>query len=169
MESQRESIFKSSFRRFCHSFFIITGLLIAAFFFMLLVSFFPTDGSVLDKYRVTLLPNADDKIEMESATVPVVLRIDIKGVIGQKKLRTEEMYNLLLESRKGLLTNNRVKAIFLHINSPGGSVNDTDGIYRLLLDYKRKHTITLQRILILLILIQIMIIIVKIMITIGKM
>lgn len=141
MDFSNESIFRSSLRKFSHAFFIVLGLLISVFLFMLLISVFSSQGGETDKYNVTLLPNLEDKIEHTALTSPVILRIDIKDVIGQKKLTTENIYNLLIESRKGLLENNRVKAILLHINSPGGSVNDTDGIYRLLQDYKKKYKV----------------------------
>ena len=48
--------------------------------------------------------------------------------------------NQLFESCEGTLKN-RVKAIMLHIDSPGGTVTDSHNIYASLLDYKEKYQV----------------------------
>jgi signal peptide peptidase SppA len=49
--------------------------------------------------------------------------------------------DILLESRTGALSNDRVKGILVHFNTPGGTVVDSDNIYRMLLQYKSKYKV----------------------------
>ena len=71
------------------------------------------------------------------STAPVILQINVHGVIGEPKgVDTDSVQNILLESRMDSLKDNRVKAIFLHMNTPGGTVVDSDNIYRMLKEYK---------------------------------
>lgn len=72
---------------------------------------------------------------------PAILRVNIHGVIGSELLTAEMIEQQLVESRLGPLRENRVKGIFLHINSPGGGINDTDIIYRNLLAYKKRYNV----------------------------
>ncbi|MFN0065421.1 MAG: S49 family peptidase, partial [Chlamydiales bacterium] len=52
--------------------------------------------------------------------------------------KIEEM---LLDSREDSLKNGRVKGILLVINSPGGSANESNIIYRLLKQYKERYDV----------------------------
>jgi signal peptide peptidase SppA len=71
----------------------------------------------------------------------VILKIDIVGEIGLKDLTAEKIQNSLLDSREGMLSGNRVKAILLNINTPGGAADDSDSIYRALMAYKQKYQV----------------------------
>ncbi|HSX03896.1 MAG TPA: S49 family peptidase, partial [Rhabdochlamydiaceae bacterium] len=46
---------------------------------------------------------------------------------------------ILLTSREGILKDNRVKGILLYMNTPGGTANDADVIYRTLREYKERY------------------------------
>jgi len=72
-------------------------------------------------------------------STPVILRINIHGVIGGRYLNSKTIETQLLHSREGTLKNNRVKGILLHINSPGGLVVDSYNIYKMLSDYKARY------------------------------
>ncbi|HSX12425.1 MAG TPA: S49 family peptidase, partial [Rhabdochlamydiaceae bacterium] len=54
-------------------------------------------------------------------------------------LTEQKINNLLLTSREGILKGDRVKAVLLYMNTPGGTANDADVIYRALMDYKARY------------------------------
>lgn len=141
MEYTRESIFKSSLRSLCKAFFVIIGIFLAFIPVMIGMSAISHDPQAMDKYTVTILPDLNGQQKYLPLNTPAILRIDITGVIGSKGLTTEAFYTQLIESRRGLLKDNRIKGILLYISTPGGTVNDSDGIYRLINQYKKQHNI----------------------------
>ncbi len=86
-------------------------------------------------------PNAQGAREAFSKTTPIILRINIDGVIGLDKLTRAHVSQQLIESREAPFADNRVKAILLAINSPGGTVTDSDSIYRELKAYKERYKV----------------------------
>lgn len=141
MEYTHESIFRSSLRAFAKAFFVILGIFVAFLPIMIAMSILGGSSQDMDRYTVTVLPDLKGEQKYLPLTTPAILRIDVKGVIGMKSLNTEDVYTQLIESRRGLLKDNRVKGILLYIASPGGSVNDSDGIYRLIKEYKEKYKV----------------------------
>ena len=139
MEFARESIFISSLRSFCKIFFSVIGFSISLFLVMTVYSLFTSPYMPEEKTQLNILPDLQGNQEMVSFSSPVVLRINIDGIIGIPEVLTgETIENILLESRRGILHNDRVKAILLYMNTPGGTVTDSDSIYRLLKAYKAK-------------------------------
>ena len=143
MEIQRESIFVSALRSFCKVFFSVFGIFLA----FLLISLFyniigdhsesPTDAKTNVKY----LPDANGNREV-SVSSPVILQLNVHGIIGDpKSVDTKMVEHILLDSRTGALKNDRVKGILLHMNTPGGTVVDSDNIYRMLKDYKARYKV----------------------------
>jgi protease IV len=117
-----------------------------AFFFALLIgaSFFFLFSSPYqpqEKTTLNVLPDLNRQLELRSYNSPVILQINIQGVIGEPLLDTKTIDSILLDSHRGLLANNRVKAILLHLNTPGGTVFDSDNIYRMLKSYKEKYNV----------------------------
>jgi signal peptide peptidase SppA len=140
MEIARESIFISSLRSFCKIFFSVIGLCVSLFLVATVYSIFSSPYAPDEKTSLTILPDLQGNQEMLSFSSPVVLRINIDGVIGMpNQITGETIQNILLDSRKGILHNNRVKAILLYMNTPGGTVTDSDTIYRELKEYKAKY------------------------------
>ncbi len=140
MEIQRESIFVSSLRGFCRSLFIMLGFFAAAFVAVLAMGVVSSPYQDLQKTEPEILPDLDWKVQIAPLTAPVVLQINIHGAIGMsKELDSQTIRSVLVDSRTGLLDHNRVKAILLHFNTPGGTVTDSDNIYRMLLEYKEKY------------------------------
>lgn len=88
-----------------------------------------------------IAPDAHGNRELLPQTDPVVLKLDIRGVIGQGDLTAAKIQNSLFDSREGMLSHNRVKALLLFINTPGGAADDANVIYRTLMDYKQKYQI----------------------------
>ena len=140
MEIVRESIFITALRTFCRMFFGVIGLLLAFLLFSTLYSSIAPSGLTEEKTTMSLLPDAKGDIDLLPTTAPTILEIPISGIIGEpQKLTADAIRNILIDSRRGLLSNNRVKGILLNFNTPGGTVVDADDIYRMLKEYKAKY------------------------------
>lgn len=88
--------------------------------------------------KTKVLANADGSREGLKSHSPLILQINISGAIGMGTTTSEKVRQILQESHEGSLKG-RIKGIFLHINSPGGAVFDSDDIYNALLEYKKKY------------------------------
>lgn len=141
MEFARESIIVSAIRAFCRAFTAIIGLLLGAILVFIGLMTFSSPDIFPPKSTLMVSPDAHGKRELLAQTTPVILKLDIQGVIGQGDLTSEKFKNALYDSREGMLSDNRVKAVLLQINTPGGTVDDADGMYRALLDYKKKYQV----------------------------
>ena len=141
----RESIVLSSIRSFFIALFGMAGLILGIVGILALFSAFSltTDGAPEIKYLYSpeVKPNAQGERIVESSTSPVILKININGVIGLDSLTRKAIAQQLIESREKDLGKDRVKAILLYIDSPGGTVVDADGIYREIKNYKEKYNI----------------------------
>ncbi|MDE3045092.1 MAG: S49 family peptidase [Verrucomicrobiota bacterium] len=142
MEIARESIFVSALRSFCKVFFSIIGFFLALFLISFIYSLFSSPYNAEEKTSLTLLPDLNGKSELRPISSPAILQINIHGVIGEpEKLDTDVVQSILLDSQNNLLLKNRIKAILLHVNTPGGTVTDSDNIYRMLKEYKQKYNV----------------------------
>jgi protease-4 len=92
-------------------------------------------------YTPEIQPNALGQRELLSEHAPVILKINIKGVIGTDSMTRNSIQKLLVESRERSLKNGRVKAILLDINTPGGTASDSDSIYRAIKAYKEMYQV----------------------------
>jgi len=142
MKIAKESIFISAIRSFFNTLLGTLGIFIAVIpIFIILAIITPGDYKESFKNKLEILPDLNGNTKMLSLNTPVILQLDIQGVIGKMNLTSSDFMYQLIESRKGLLKNNRVKGILLHINSPGGEANNADNIYRKILAYKEKYKI----------------------------
>lgn len=141
MNVTRESIFISAFRTFCNSlagmFGILAGLIIIAVLFI----FASKPAMVSDKTTMIIAADADGNRSLLPDSSPAILRINIHGEIGTRDLNAKLLQTQLLDSREGALKHNRVKGILLHINSPGGTVDDANNMYMSLVAYKEKYKV----------------------------
>lgn len=139
-----ESIFKATLRRFFIVLATVLGVLIA---FMLVSEFSSLldTGDELTGIKRTLTteiqPNAKNIRKKLSSTAPVILQIRVDGVIGTEALNHRILEQQLLESREAPFDNDRIKGIILTINSPGGTVTDSDAMYRALKAYKEQYKV----------------------------
>lgn len=141
MEQKRESIFRASIRNFFVGFFAVWGVFVAFVAIILVYAILAEETETYDaKMKATVVPDAKGHIAQLDKTVPVILQIDIKGVIGLDKLTMDNVRRQIIESNYGDLKG-RVKGIFLAIESPGGTVIDSDGIYRDLISYKEEFKV----------------------------
>ena len=81
MKLSSESIFFSALRSFFRMFFAVFGILFAFFFFSMIYSSFSETPLLEEKTMMTILPDAQGRREKVALTSPVVLQINIHGVI----------------------------------------------------------------------------------------
>ncbi len=141
MEIAKESIFISAIRSFFNTLLGAVGVFIAIIPFILFITIFSSDKSELTKTKLEILPDLEGNMKYLPTNTPAVLQINVHGIIGDIDFSPKDVEYQLIESRKGLLKNNRIKAILLHINSPGGTELATDDIYRNLMVYKEKFKV----------------------------
>lgn len=142
MQIARESIFVSAIRSLINSFFAMLGILIGLVIILAASTTLSSKGNEFGdpgKTKIVIAPDADGNRAHLAATAPVVLKLKIHGIIGSEKLNTDTIQSSLLATREGALKDDRIKAILLDIDSPGGTVTDSDNIYRMLKAYKKKH------------------------------
>lgn len=142
MEIIRESIFVSAVRSFCRMFFAILGISLGVFFCTMIYSILSSQSVVEEKTTLHFVPDANGNQALLPPSAPVILELNIQGIIGlegKESINAKTVENILLDSRNGLLSHDRVKAILLRINTPGGAVIDSDNIYLMLKAYKEKY------------------------------
>lgn len=141
----RESILQSAIRALFVAFCVVIGLCLGFVFFSVLLGALiggtTSDANLTTVNTEEILPNAEGKREALSSDAPVILQVDINGIIGMDDLTTQAVRQMLVESQEGNLKDGRIKGVLLYINTPGGTVDDADGILRALLDYKKKYQI----------------------------
>ena len=137
----RESIFISAIRAFCNAFFTILGIVICFLLIGIIVGFAMNSSSSSEKTSFLIQPDANGNRTPLSISSPAILKINLEGIVGTGKLITPSIESILLDSREGILKNNRVKGLLLCINTPGGSVTDANGIYEVLKAYKERYKV----------------------------
>lgn len=144
----RESIFSSAIRSFFVALFAMIAISIG------LIPLFIISAAVIGAlsevsptaepettYTQEIVANADGIRKVLSKDAPVILKLNINGVIGTDHLSMATIRRQLIESREKDLKDNRVKALLLYIDSPGGTVVDSDGIYHAIKAYKEKYKV----------------------------
>lgn len=136
----QESILLSALRCFLKSFSSAMGIFV---FIILLVALFASQISSNGNSKTifSFAPDSNGNRAPLAVTTPCILKINIEGIIGAGKLTTQTIESLLLDSRENLLKHDRVKGVLLCINTPGGSVTDSNGIYEAIKSYKEKYKI----------------------------
>jgi len=138
-----QGIFYSSVRVLSMGFFGIIGLMLGFMIFFVLMGLITSTAKeeVDNDYKVEVIANADGVRKIMSKQTPVVLQLNVTGFIGSELLNMQSIGDQLIESREGTLKKDRVKALFVHLNTPGGTVIDADGIYRAIKQYKEQHNV----------------------------
>lgn len=138
----RESIFYSSMRAFFVGLFSVIGFCLAILLVIMGITALSSTSSTepTTEFNLEVMANAEGKREAFS-NQPVILRLNINGVIGLDKLDQETIRRMLVESREGALKDDLVKGVLLYIQTPGGTVTDADGIYRALKGYKEQYKV----------------------------
>jgi len=138
----RDSIFYVSLRSFFKALFTIIGLGFGIIPLLVIISLFGSSESEPDsKFTPKIAPNAEGVRKRMSKDSPVILKINIVGLVGGEELSMKNIRQQLVESREDTLKNNRVKAIILNVETPGGTVVDAAGIYDALKSYKEQYKV----------------------------
>lgn len=137
----RESIFLSAIRTFCNALAGMIGILIGLIILGILFASLSKPSMISDKTVMLIAADADGNRELLPESTPAILRLNIHGEIGTRDLNAKLFQSQLLDSRGGMLKKGRVKAILLHINSIGGTVDDAGNMYRALMEYKEKYKV----------------------------
>jgi protease IV len=139
----KDSIFFSAIRSFFIAMFSILGICIG--FFALFILMYLVGGSVEGipeinyVYTPEIIANSEGVRKDLASSGPVILKLNINGVIGTDLINRHTIEQQLIESRERDFKDNRVKALLVYIDSPGGTVTDADGIYRAIKTYKEKY------------------------------
>ncbi len=140
----KPSLIASSFRAFFMAVFGMIGITVGIILSLVMIGSIARTGDTLEQrsfYKPFALPNAQGERKVLDKEAPVILKIDIEGAIGTDILSMGTIGRQLVESREGILKDDRVKAILLNINSPGGTVIDSDSIYNNLKEYKKRYDV----------------------------
>lgn len=138
----RDSIFLSCIRTFFVTLFAMIGISVGLCLFILMIAALSSSTTEPELiFTQEVVANAEGVRKILSKDSPVVLKLNIVGVIGLDDLTMGAVKRQLIESREGDLKNNRVKAVLLYINSPGGTVVDADGIYNAIKTYKEQYKV----------------------------
>jgi protease IV len=140
MNVPKESMIAGAARVFLKAVGVVFGIALGVALVMVVFAIFVTPQYLPPKAEPLIMPDAQGE-RMVSDSAPAVLRIDFHGVIGMGDLTSSKIESLLIDSRSDFLKGERVKAVLLHINTPGGAADDADGIYRALMNYKTKYKI----------------------------
>jgi len=141
MELQSESIMKSASRSFVKSFMKILGLSTGLGLILFTFGILSNKDLIPPPSLPTLLPDAMGNRKLLPMNTPALLVIKIDNVIGMGDITASKIKEILLDSRTGFFDNNRLKGILIHMNTPGGSVVDSDNIYNYLMQYKKDHKV----------------------------
>lgn len=139
----KDSILYASIRCFFITLFSVVAVGVALIPLFLIISVLSGIGEaeIERSFKLEMLPNPNGERKVLAKSTPVILNINISGIIGTEFLNRSTIRNLLIESREGELKNNRVKAVMLRINSPGGTIVDADTIFELMKAYKEQYKI----------------------------
>ena len=105
---------------------------------------FNSDTSRFAAYglKMAVVPTERNSNTMYDPTLPYFLQISIDDVIGmQNGIASEDVDRMLRYAIKAPLNVNNLKGIILNINSPGGTVTDSDSIYRALKAFRQKQNV----------------------------
>ncbi|MEI6531194.1 MAG: S49 family peptidase [Chlamydiota bacterium] len=142
MKFVQESLIASALRSFFVCFCAVLGISLSFLVILLFMGgLFSGQKLIEPQFDLRVEANSQGSTEIVSSTKPVVLQLAIENVIGMGKLTQENVTRNLNASRSGPLKEDRVKAILLTINSPGGAVFDADSIYQAILEYKSRYKV----------------------------
>lgn len=140
----RDSIFYSVIRSFVSGIFSLLGMGLGLLLVIVIIAGAAAgvgkakdnEPEIVYTYDAEVMPNADYVRKEPTSETPLILRIDINGIIGTELLSRQTVEEQLIESRERFFKDGQVKALLLFIDSPGGTVTDADGIYRAIKAYK---------------------------------
>lgn len=149
MKLVRESLFSSTIRSFCISFFAVIGIVIAFFLVMLVFGAGKSSKALEMSNFEVIIPDTNGRKYPLASAQPLLLRLDIVGPImpdnagmfASSSIGIDYIRSVLNESHMGPLKDNRIKGVLLYINSPGGAGYLCEPIYKAIKEYSLKYQI----------------------------
>ena len=136
-----DSLIKDAIRSFSNTFFKFVGAAAALCAIFIVLFVLPSPGPTRST-TTEVLPNHTWKSKPFSTITPTILRISISGTIGLNPYTTKEQLAKILQDYQEIgLHQGMLKAVLLYINSPGGSADDSDAMFRMLTEFKRKMNV----------------------------
>lgn len=139
MHFTRESIFVGTLRAFFTFFAAIIGIFAAIFCIMLSMGVFSSSPIVPQKAEFIVGYDVKGERNLQPATAPVILCLDIAGIVGLGDLSYEKIQASLDDAQSSLGT--RIKGVLIHLSTPGGIAFDGASIYTALKEFKAKNNI----------------------------
>lgn len=137
-----ESFFKDLFRSSMFSFFRILAIAFALLIVIVVCSvLLQKPPAPAHTTTVVVIPNDSWKQAPFSKSAPTLVKINVHGVIGLDKLTQDNIRTQLIDTVDGEVKIDQVKGILLSINSPGGTADDSDAIYRFIQEYKKRFNV----------------------------
>jgi protease IV len=137
-----DSFVKDIFKSFFSSLFRVIGIGIGIIILFIALSvMFKKPPAPQHTTTAQIVPNDQWEQKELSTTTPTIVKINIIGVIGMDHLTLSDIKNQLIDTINGEIKQEQVKGILLYIDSPGGTADDSDAIYRLLMEYKKKYKV----------------------------
>ncbi len=89
-----------------------------------------------------ILPDSQGNTAFIDDSVPIILQVDIDGIIGLDDT-TSALFEtgLRLSQHTPLLKQGRIKGVLLNINSPGGVTTDSEEMYQAVKRYKEQYKV----------------------------
>ena len=109
MEISRESIFTAALRSFCKAFFTIVGILVGIVLIGIIFAVMSGPVNLPAKSTISISADSNGDRTLLPDSSPVILRINIHGVIGTRDLTAGHIEDLLLDSQSGLIKTDRIK------------------------------------------------------------
>ena len=132
-----DSFWRDAIRSFFNTFFKFLGGVVAIVVIFVGLSAL-SSGNGARTTNIAVLPNHTWKAKPFSTTTPTILRIPVVGTIGLNPYTTkDQLSNILTDFQQLDLRPDLFKAVLLYINSPGGTSDDADGMFRLLMEFKK--------------------------------
>lgn len=137
-----DSLAKNAANSFCKSLFSVVGLAFGLIIVFVGFSILFSDSSETPQTTsVKMLPDDEWQIPAFSHEAPTILKLNINGLIGMDHLRKEDIFQELIESQDGALKPGQVKGVIISINTPGGTADDSEAIYRMITEYKKRYRV----------------------------
>ncbi len=135
-----DSIVKAVFKSFFKGVAKILGLAIGLILALALISISLHHLST-NKHILQILPDDQGNTLEIDGNSPIILVIDILGVIGSKGVNQTKIQQMFSQIQKEKNLEKRIKAILLRMRTPGGTTIDSDSIYQTILNYKKTHNV----------------------------
>ncbi len=136
------SVVKNAANSFFRSLFGVAGFVLGVVLvFAALGAIFSSPAEVPHTTTLKMLANDKWQLHSFSTEAPVILKLNIDGMVGVDHLKKQDIFQQLIESQDGELKAGQVKGVLVYINTPGGTADDSDAIYRMLQEYKKRYNV----------------------------